>query len=66
MAGLAELAVGAGRLRLGADIVGLHARGIEADIDGLTGTHVGDWTGGVASTGEAHGIFAVLESNKGL
>ena len=66
VAGLAELAVRAGGLGLGANMVGVHARGIEADVDGLAGTHVCDWTGGIPSTGEAHAPLAVLESDKGL
>lgn len=66
VASLAELAVRAGGLGLRADIIGLHARGIEADVDGLAGTHVGDWTRGITSTGEAHAPFAVLESYKGV
>lgn len=66
MAGLGELAVRAGRLGLGSDIVGLHAGGVEANVDGLAGLHVGDWARGVSATREAHVPLAVLESNEGV
>jgi hypothetical protein len=66
VASLAELSVGAGGPGLGADIVGLHTGGIEADIDGLASAHVGDWAGGVTSAREAHVPLAVLESDERL
>lgn len=66
VASLAELFVGAGGLGLGADLVGLHAGGIEADVDGLSSAHVGDWAGGISSTREAHVPLVVLESDEGL
>lgn len=64
---LGELAVGGGDLGLLGNVLGLHARGVEADGDDLTGLHVGDLAArGITTAREAHSPLAVFVANPGV
>lgn len=68
MACLGELTVGGDGLGLLVKVSGLHARGKEADVDGLAGTEGGGLAaaGGIATAGETHAPLGVLITNEGL
>lgn len=68
MAGLGELAVGGDELGLLGNVRSLHARGKEADVDGLAGAEGSGLAaaGGIATAGEAHAPLGVLVTNEGL
>lgn len=66
MASLLELTARADELGLGLDILSLHGRGKETDIDNLTGLHLGDGTHLVTTAREALGPDLVLVANPGL
>lgn len=67
MASLGELFAGGNELGLLGNVLGTHARGIEADGDDLAGLHAGDLAArGITTAGEAHGPLAVFVANKGL
>jgi len=66
MTGLRELTVRASWLGLALDLVGLHARGEKANVDGLTSAHVGHRSGRITTAGETHRPFAILVADECL
>ena len=66
MAGLGELVGLGSRLGLLLDVLGLHGRGQETDIDGLTGLHLGDGTRGIATARELLGPLAIFVTDPSL